>query len=185
MVVAAPVACAPTTLGYLVDGATRGLLRRRHRALRRHVRVAIDAWRGEESERSPRLDVALLPVAGWGPTLGPGHMDPLDAARAARLIRPRIAIPMHWGTLLPIGLGRAPRAPARRSSTDLRRARRLDSPRTSRSGSCLPVARPSSRMAGLTARAYSRAALRPGPPPFSPDGCPHAAPARADCLRSA
>ena len=31
-------------------------------------------------------------------------MDPLDAARAARLIRPRIAIPMHWGTLLPIGL---------------------------------------------------------------------------------
>jgi L-ascorbate metabolism protein UlaG (beta-lactamase superfamily) len=60
--------------------------------------------RGEESGQSPRLDVALLPVAGWGPTLGAGHMDPLDAARAARLIRPRIAIPMHWGTLLPIGL---------------------------------------------------------------------------------
>ncbi|HEY3864557.1 MAG TPA: MBL fold metallo-hydrolase [Solirubrobacteraceae bacterium] len=49
-------------------------------------------------------DVALLPVAGWGPTLGAGHMDPLDAARAVRLIQPRIAIPMHWGTLLPIGL---------------------------------------------------------------------------------
>ncbi|MGH2876934.1 MAG: MBL fold metallo-hydrolase, partial [Solirubrobacteraceae bacterium] len=52
----------------------------------------------------PRLDVALLPVAGWGPTLGTGHMGPLDAARAARLIHPRIAIPVHWGTLLPIGL---------------------------------------------------------------------------------
>jgi len=54
--------------------------------------------------RSP--DVALLPVAGWGPTLGPGHMDPLDAARAVQLIQPRIAIPVHWGTLAPIGLGR-------------------------------------------------------------------------------
>ena len=59
---------------------------------------------GDTSGQSPRPDVALLPVAGWGPTLGAGHMDPLDAARAARLIRPRIAIPMHWGTLLPIGL---------------------------------------------------------------------------------
>jgi L-ascorbate metabolism protein UlaG (beta-lactamase superfamily) len=50
------------------------------------------------------LDIALLPVAGWGPTLGPGHMDPLDAARAAGLIAPRLAIPIHWGTLLPIGI---------------------------------------------------------------------------------
>jgi L-ascorbate metabolism protein UlaG (beta-lactamase superfamily) len=58
------------------------------------------------SGRAPRLDVALLPVAGWGPKLGPGHMDPLDAARAAGLIQPRVAIPMHWGTLLPIGVAR-------------------------------------------------------------------------------
>jgi L-ascorbate metabolism protein UlaG (beta-lactamase superfamily) len=55
------------------------------------------------SALGPSLDVALLPVAGWGPTLGPGHMDPLDAARAAGLIRPRLASPIHWGTLLPIG----------------------------------------------------------------------------------
>ena len=52
------------------------------------------------------LDVALLPVAGWGPTLGPGHMGPEDAARAAGAIKPRIAIPVHWGTLAPIGLAR-------------------------------------------------------------------------------
>jgi L-ascorbate metabolism protein UlaG (beta-lactamase superfamily) len=52
------------------------------------------------------LDIALLPVAGWGPALGPGHMDSLDAARAARLIAPRLAIPIHWGTLLPIGIAR-------------------------------------------------------------------------------
>ncbi len=55
---------------------------------------------------SPRLDVALLPVAGWGPKLGPGHMDPLDAARAVRLLAPRVAIPIHWGTLLSIGIAR-------------------------------------------------------------------------------
>jgi L-ascorbate metabolism protein UlaG (beta-lactamase superfamily) len=47
------------------------------------------------------LDVALLPVAGWGPKLGPGHLDPERAARAAALMRPRMAVPIHWGTLRP------------------------------------------------------------------------------------
>ncbi len=55
------------------------------------------------AELAGTLDVALLPVAGWGRTLGPGHMDPLEAARATRLLRPRIAIPIHWGTFRPIG----------------------------------------------------------------------------------
>ena len=50
------------------------------------------------------IDVAVLPVAGWGPVLGPGHMDPLQAARALRLIRPKLAIPIHWGTFAPIGV---------------------------------------------------------------------------------
>jgi L-ascorbate metabolism protein UlaG (beta-lactamase superfamily) len=50
-------------------------------------------------EDLPRVDVALLPVAGWGPKLGPGHLDPERAARAAALLRPRIAVPIHWGTL--------------------------------------------------------------------------------------
>jgi L-ascorbate metabolism protein UlaG (beta-lactamase superfamily) len=50
------------------------------------------------------IDVALLPVAGWGPTLGPGHMDAHRAAQALQLIRPRIAIPIHWGTFAPIGM---------------------------------------------------------------------------------
>jgi len=45
------------------------------------------------------LDVALLPVSGWGLTLGPGHMGPEAAARAVRLLRPRVAVPVHWGTL--------------------------------------------------------------------------------------
>jgi L-ascorbate metabolism protein UlaG (beta-lactamase superfamily) len=59
---------------------------------------------------SPTPDVALLPVAGWGPKLGPGHMDPLQAARAVELLQPRLAIPIHWGTLLPIGFARNYRA---------------------------------------------------------------------------
>jgi L-ascorbate metabolism protein UlaG (beta-lactamase superfamily) len=49
------------------------------------------------------LDVALLPVWGWGPTLGPGHLDPERAAEAVALLRPRAAVPVHWGTLAPAG----------------------------------------------------------------------------------
>jgi L-ascorbate metabolism protein UlaG (beta-lactamase superfamily) len=44
------------------------------------------------------LDVALIPVAGWGPRLPPGHLDPTRAAEAVRLLEPRIAVPIHWGT---------------------------------------------------------------------------------------
>lgn len=59
------------------------------------------------------IDVALVPVAGWGPTLGPGHMDPRQAAVALTLLRPKVAIPIHWGTLAPIGSKPPTSAPAR------------------------------------------------------------------------
>jgi L-ascorbate metabolism protein UlaG (beta-lactamase superfamily) len=52
------------------------------------------------------IDLALLPVWGWGPRLGPGHMDPERAAQALRVLRPSAAVPIHWGTLWPIGMGR-------------------------------------------------------------------------------
>src|SRR6185503_9394937 len=42
------------------------------------------------------LDVALLPVAGWGSKVGPGHLDPVRAAQALRLLKPRLAVPIHW-----------------------------------------------------------------------------------------
>jgi L-ascorbate metabolism protein UlaG (beta-lactamase superfamily) len=51
------------------------------------------------------LDVALVPVWGWGPSLGAGHLDPERAARAMQMLRPRIAIPIHWGTLAPMKFG--------------------------------------------------------------------------------
>ncbi|HTT96214.1 MAG TPA: MBL fold metallo-hydrolase [Solirubrobacterales bacterium] len=52
------------------------------------------------------LDLALLPVWGWGPTLGLGHMNPERAARAAAALAPRLAVPIHWGTFYPAGLAR-------------------------------------------------------------------------------
>jgi len=48
-----------------------------------------------------RIDVALLPVAGWGPRLPPGHLSPWRAAEALDLIQPHAAIPIHWGTYAP------------------------------------------------------------------------------------
>jgi L-ascorbate metabolism protein UlaG (beta-lactamase superfamily) len=59
------------------------------------------------------VDVALLPVWGWGPNLGPGHLDPVTAADAVALIRPKIAVPVHWGTLAIAGLTTVP-SPVRR-----------------------------------------------------------------------
>jgi L-ascorbate metabolism protein UlaG (beta-lactamase superfamily) len=53
----------------------------------------------EMSRLAGRVDVATLPVWGWGPRLPRGHLDPRGAARAVALIRPRIAVPIHWGTL--------------------------------------------------------------------------------------
>ena len=59
------------------------------------------------------LDVALIPVWGWGPSVGEGHLDPERAAEALALLQPRVAIPIHWGTYSVLwSRGRAGRAPA-------------------------------------------------------------------------
>jgi L-ascorbate metabolism protein UlaG (beta-lactamase superfamily) len=55
------------------------------------------------------IDVALLPVWGWGLTLGHDHLDPADAAEATARLRPRVAVPVHWGTLALPGVERLPR----------------------------------------------------------------------------
>jgi L-ascorbate metabolism protein UlaG (beta-lactamase superfamily) len=71
------------------------------------------------------VDIALLPVWGWGPTLGEGHMDPDEAAEAAALLQCDVAIPIHWGTYLPVGTaGRRPdllRDPPRRFAEQVAR----------------------------------------------------------------
>ncbi len=51
-----------------------------------------------------QVEVALLPVGGWGPYLGHGHLDAGRAAQALAALGPRAAVPVHYGTYWPIGL---------------------------------------------------------------------------------
>jgi L-ascorbate metabolism protein UlaG (beta-lactamase superfamily) len=54
------------------------------------------------------VDLALLPVWGWGSTLGPGHLDPARAAIAVALLGARVVVPIHWGTYYPLHVRRGP-----------------------------------------------------------------------------
>lgn len=91
-------------------------------AATRHVWFAGDTADHPDLDQIPelaggRIDLALLPIHGWGPRLSAGHLDPRGAARlAARLDIARV-IPIHHGTLHPVGFGRGPlgwvHAPAR------------------------------------------------------------------------
>ena len=47
------------------------------------------------------IDVAVLPVGGWGPRLPSDHLNPLSAAKALELLRPAACVPVHWGTIYP------------------------------------------------------------------------------------
>jgi L-ascorbate metabolism protein UlaG (beta-lactamase superfamily) len=65
------------------------------------------------SELDSELDLALLPIWGWGPNIGAGHLDPAGAAHAAAALSPRLAVPIHWGTFYPLGLDRVHPGPLR------------------------------------------------------------------------
>jgi L-ascorbate metabolism protein UlaG (beta-lactamase superfamily) len=56
----------------------------------------------EMNDLHGRIDVALLPISGWGPRVPEGHLDPVRAALALQRIQPRMCIPIHWGTYRPI-----------------------------------------------------------------------------------
>jgi L-ascorbate metabolism protein UlaG (beta-lactamase superfamily) len=48
------------------------------------------------------LDLAFVPIWGWGASLGRGkHLDPQTAAEAVRRLAPKVAVPIHWGTYRP------------------------------------------------------------------------------------
>jgi len=57
------------------------------------------------------VDLALPPIGGWGPTLGPEHLDPAQAAAAVAAVGATWALPVHWGTFWATGLRRV--APGR------------------------------------------------------------------------
>jgi L-ascorbate metabolism protein UlaG (beta-lactamase superfamily) len=56
------------------------------------------------------VDLALVPIGGWGPTLADGHMHPEHAAEAVGRVGAGWAVPVHWGTFWPVGLRRIARA---------------------------------------------------------------------------
>jgi L-ascorbate metabolism protein UlaG (beta-lactamase superfamily) len=49
------------------------------------------------------IDAAMLPVWGCGPYLRGHHMTPSEAAEALSMLSPRTGIPIHWGTVHPVG----------------------------------------------------------------------------------
>ena len=83
-----------TAVGYLIEAEGRRI----------YFAGDTDLFDEMETIGQPHLDAALLPVWGWGPRLGPGHLDPERAAAAAALLGARITVPIHWGTLWPMGM---------------------------------------------------------------------------------
>jgi L-ascorbate metabolism protein UlaG (beta-lactamase superfamily) len=61
----------------------------------------------EMGELGP-VDLALLPIWGWGPSIGVGHLDPDRAVEAAARIAPGLVVPIHWGTFAPEDFRRRP-----------------------------------------------------------------------------
>lgn len=78
----------------------------------------------------PAPDVALLPIWGWGRTIGPGHLDPNRAAEAAVQLRARSVLPVHWGTFAPVGLRRGAPGWIDRPAPEFVRAMARDAPGT-------------------------------------------------------
>jgi L-ascorbate metabolism protein UlaG (beta-lactamase superfamily) len=83
-----PLARRTSSNGYVISGGGRDIYFAGDTGL---FPGMADLWDG--------LDVALLPIAGLGPWLPEfKHMSPRHAVRAMELLRPRLVIPIHWGT---------------------------------------------------------------------------------------
>jgi len=87
-----PLAPDSPSLGYVIAGSQR-------------VYFAGDTDLFDEMAELGPVDVGLIPIWGWGPGLGGGHLDPERAAEAVARIGPKTVIPIHWGTYFPIHLG--------------------------------------------------------------------------------
>ncbi len=80
-------------VGFVIEGALR-------------TWYAGDTGLFDEMRALSPLDLALVPVGGWGPSLGDGHLDPAGAAEAVRRATAAVSIPVHYGTFWPLGCGR-------------------------------------------------------------------------------
>jgi L-ascorbate metabolism protein UlaG (beta-lactamase superfamily) len=89
---------ATESLGYLIEGGGSTV----------YASGDTGLFAGMAALAKRAVDVALLPVWGWGPNLGPGHLDPVTAADAVALIQPRTVVPVHWGTLAVAGMTSVP-----------------------------------------------------------------------------
>jgi L-ascorbate metabolism protein UlaG (beta-lactamase superfamily) len=87
-----PIGARAEPIGYVVAGS-------------RSIYFAGDTDLFDEMSELGPVDLGLIPIWGWGPGLGSGHLDPGRAAEAAARIRPRLVVPIHWGTYFPIHLG--------------------------------------------------------------------------------
>ncbi|MGI9021568.1 MAG: MBL fold metallo-hydrolase [Solirubrobacterales bacterium] len=110
-----PVGLAVEALGYLLRSSTASV----------YFAGDTDLYEGM-SELAGRVDLALLPIGGWGPRVGEGHLDGHSAAEAAARIQPRCVVPIHWGTYLRFDLvGRRPDLVAEQPRTLLADTSRL------------------------------------------------------------
>ena len=115
------------SLGYLVSGSQRI-----------YFAGDTDLFEGM-SALAGSIDIALLPVSGWGSKVGPGHLDPLRAAQSLRLLKPRLAIPIHWGTFSPVNRSTSVDPPEafRQARGGARAGRRDHDPRSRRGADSL------------------------------------------------
>jgi L-ascorbate metabolism protein UlaG (beta-lactamase superfamily) len=87
-----PFGVSADPVGYVVSGS-------------KSIYFAGDTDLFDEMRELGPVDVGLVPIWGWGPGLGGGHLDPVSAAEAVARIRPALVVPIHWGTYFPIHLG--------------------------------------------------------------------------------
>jgi L-ascorbate metabolism protein UlaG (beta-lactamase superfamily) len=87
-----PFGASADPLGYVISGSSS-------------IYFAGDTDLFEGMSELGAVDLGLIPIWGWGPGLGGGHLDPARAAEAAARIRPRLVVPIHWGTYFPLHLG--------------------------------------------------------------------------------
>jgi L-ascorbate metabolism protein UlaG (beta-lactamase superfamily) len=77
---------APAPIGFLIRGS-------------RSIYFAGDTdLFPEMADLRGSVDVALIPIWGWGHGVGAGHLDPERAAEAVSLVEPAVVVPIHWGT---------------------------------------------------------------------------------------